>query len=689
MESIRPSPAPNRSSKLARTFQKVIHLRASSKPFSNNGFCLLIPQEKLKCCESQHFDKEEIQECKENSRNRAVLEAFVAKLFATISSLKAAYAELQMAQFPYNSDAIQAADQAVVDELKALSELKHSYLKKQVDSSPPHVTLMLAEIQEQQSLMKTYEITMKKMQGEIEGKEALFSSLQKELQEISLDNKSLERKLNASGSFTVLDNVRFSDVNPKDFITVLHYAMRSVRHFVKHLIRDMEGANWDIYAAAAAIQNGVSFEKKNHKAFAFESFICREIFNGFNDPCFSIQTDHCWSPEKQRRAFFFDQFKKLKSASLIHFLKQNPSSPFGKFLKSKYLHLVHPKMEFSFSGNLTQRKLVNSGGFPETEFFKAFAEMGRRVWLLHCLAFSFDQQVTTFQARKGDRFSEVYMESVTDEVFAGAGEFQVAFTVVPGFQVGKIVVQSQGLSTRVRRSDGKATEARLQSELPVGISKHRDRDSSTRASSMAYTDEFEERVPLLIALPIISNMSSSDLSSPMHSMKSACRPFSAIDEKILSATRPLLTPWFGNLFPPEIRALSTGLPFFINRPPDNTSKECTNDRDDLVVWNFIDACLRHEGPIVIQQYRPVFGSGVSRSNRIDRQLSEIRIECYDSKTKAQTDSPTSPSEMVFARSLQILEEASRPIRYVMCANVFVMLFVAQLLLSINHRDRLV
>ncbi|KAJ8545403.1 hypothetical protein K7X08_017986 [Anisodus acutangulus] len=443
MDSVKPSPTPTKS-RLAKTFQRVIHRKNSSKPFSNNGFCLLMPQEKLRCCESQHFDKEEIEECKEHIKNKAVMEAFVAKLFATISSVKAAYAELQLAQFPYNSEAIQVADQAVVDELKALSELKYSYIKNQIDSSPPHVTLMLAEIQEQQSVMKTYEITMKKMQGEIESKGYNVSTLQKELQETIQNNKSLERKLNASGSFSILDNVKFSDVNPKDFIMVLHYAMRSIRNFVKFLIREMVSANWDIDAATNSIQNGVTFHKSNHRAFAFESFVCREIFSGFNVPTFNVQNDDSlFSGEISRRNFFYEQFKKLKSLSVTHFLKHNPSL-FGKFLKAKYLHLVHPKMEFSFSGKLNQRKLLNSGEFPETEFFKVFSEMGRRVWLLHCLAFSFDQQVSVFQVRKHCRFSEVYMESVTDEIFSvSGGEFKVAFTVVPGFNVGKTVVQSQ------------------------------------------------------------------------------------------------------------------------------------------------------------------------------------------------------------------------------------------------------
>ncbi|KAL7248020.1 hypothetical protein ACSBR2_002838 [Camellia fascicularis] len=103
------------------------------------------------------------------------MEAFAAKLFATILVVKAAYAELQMAQFPYNCEAIQSADEAVVYELKSLSELKQSFLKKQLGSSPPHVTMLLAEIQEQQSLMKMFDITMNKMRSELDTKESALN----------------------------------------------------------------------------------------------------------------------------------------------------------------------------------------------------------------------------------------------------------------------------------------------------------------------------------------------------------------------------------------------------------------------------------------------------------------------------------------------------------------------------------
>lgn len=437
MESIKSTSSAPTKSKLAKTFYKVVHLKTATKSLSNNGFCLLIPQGKLKNGDPKNgFCKEDKDEAK--SRNRASMEAFIAKLFATISTIKASYAELQMAQFPsYNSKAIQSADQVVVDELRALSELKQSFMKKQIDSSPAHVTLLLTEIQEQQSLMKMYEITMKKMEAEIQAKESKVSSLHNELKGTILNNKSIEKRLNSSGCFYILDNINLSASNPKDFILVLHYALRSVRNFVKHLVREMESASWDIDVAVDSIEPNLIFPNKNHRCFVFESFVSREIFNGFDTPAFSLLNE-------QSLPFYSDQFKNLKSANPVHFLKNHPNSLFGKFTRAKYLRLVHPKMEASFYGNLNQRKLINGREFPETEFFAAFAEMARRVWILHCLAFSFGQEMSIFQVGRNCRFSEVYMESVTSEAFLAAdSDVRVTFTVVPGFKIGKMVVQSQ------------------------------------------------------------------------------------------------------------------------------------------------------------------------------------------------------------------------------------------------------
>nr|BAD95424.1 hypothetical protein [Arabidopsis thaliana] len=75
--------------------------------------------------------------------------------------------------------------------------------------------------------------------------------------------------------------------------------------------------------------------------------------------------------------------------------------------------------------------------------------MAKRIWLLHCLALSFEREAEIFRVPKGCRFSEVYMKSVAEEAFFPAAESspesepRVAFTVVPGFRIGKTSIQCE------------------------------------------------------------------------------------------------------------------------------------------------------------------------------------------------------------------------------------------------------
>lgn len=436
METIgRPRSAPNKQSKLARTLSRVISLRAATKIASNNGICKLKPRAKVT---KEEHDFEKMEDLK--AKNRAVMEALLAKLFAGITSIKAAYAELQMAQNPYNNEAIQVADLAVVDELKAISELKRSFLKKQLDLSP-QVTLMLAEIQEQQGLMKTYEITIKKLESEAEHKGTAIPSLKTQLEELVSSNQCLESKLKASGPLSIFDNLRLSNLSPTHFVQFQQQTLRSIRNLVKLMVREMESASWDLDTAIKFIEPEAEFSKQSHRCFAFESYVSKTMLEGFHNPNFGLPSDS-FSPNHKTHHLFFEEFNKLKSVNPKSFLaqNQNQNSSFCKFTRAKYLQLVHAKMECSLFGNLNQRKLVNSGEVPDTPFFAAFAEMSMRVWLLHCLAFSFGQQVSIFQVKKSCRFSEVYMESVT--VNDSDTGFSVIFTVVPGFKIGKAVYQS-------------------------------------------------------------------------------------------------------------------------------------------------------------------------------------------------------------------------------------------------------
>ncbi|KAL4589460.1 hypothetical protein LXL04_002367 [Taraxacum kok-saghyz] len=424
-----------RKSRLARTFAKVLHIRPPTT---------IDQVQKVKSHEKpvgKFFNEED-----ERVQDRATMEAFIAKAFAALSSVKAAYAQLQDAQSPYDADGIQSADQIVVTELKRLSEFKQSYLKKHIDDASPGTTVLLAEIEEKKNLSKTYEITRKKLASQTRLKDSEIVFLKEKLEEAERENKLIERRLNSSGPLSRHENLHFSKLTPTDFVSALKHAMKSIRSLVKFMITEMEYANWDLDAAAESIQPEVVYSNTTDRCYAFESFVCREMFDGFSHPDFSVPGDRRELPSKgKRQKLFFDRFMELKYLKAREYITWKPKSTFAKFCWFKYLKLVHPKMESSLFGNLNQRRLVAAGKFPETAFFESFAEAAKRIWLLHCLAFSINPNgASIFQVRNGSRFSEVFMESVNDEAFMSPERSpEVAFTVVPGFKLGKTVVQCQ------------------------------------------------------------------------------------------------------------------------------------------------------------------------------------------------------------------------------------------------------
>lgn len=451
MDSVNRSAVTPNKSKLARTFAKVLHIRAltggNQKPkFSEHVKDDVVKNDVvksklLKKTQFKAFDDED------EKLQKAAAEAFLAKLFASVSAVKAAYAQLQFAQSPYDPDGIQSADDLVVSELKNLSELKQCFVKKQFDEYSPEKTHLLAEIQEQKSVLKTYDIMGKKLDSQLKLKESEIMFLREKLVEANKENKLLEKRLNASGPVSPLDNLHFSSLSPSHFITFHRQTIRSIRSFVRLLTKEMVDAGWKLDAAASSIVPGIEFLKANDICYAFESFVCREMFDGFNYPNFSISIEPL--PEQQKRQrLFFDRFTELRSVKPADYLAWKPKSTFARFCRAKYLKLIHPKMEDSIFGDLVQRNILSSGEYPESTFFTTFSEMAKRIWLLHCLAFSFDPVPSIFQLSRGNRYSDVYMESLNEEAFLswdGSSETEprVGFTVVPGFKIGKTVIQCQ------------------------------------------------------------------------------------------------------------------------------------------------------------------------------------------------------------------------------------------------------
>ncbi|WCJ32293.1 hypothetical protein M5689_013729 [Euphorbia peplus] len=454
MESVKLSSMAPKKSKFARTVSKVLHRRTATGIAPEDGVQKFKPQEKLNDGEiggkrvvsrPESFNIKSDDKCEEDNNNLGV-EALVAKMFATISSVKAGYAQLQCAQSPYDVDGIQSADQLVVAELKNLSALKRRYIKKQFDPSPGRA-LLLAEVEEQKSASKIYEIMGKKLESQLRLKDSEITYLKEKLEESKRQNQSLEMRLNQSGQLYVLENLHQSGLSPSHFVGFVQFTVKSIRNFVKLMIDQMRTSGWDLDAAANSIVPDVVYWRSDDKCFAFESFVCREMFYAFNIPNFALSNVSL--PEKNNmQQFFFKKFKELKSSKAKDYLSQHPKSTFAKFCRAKYLQLVHPRMEASFFGNLQLRTLLSSGELPDNTFFTSFAEMAKRVWLLHCLAFSCEPEASIFQVSRGCRFSEVYMESVAEEALVSSynsygGDPPVALTVVPGFKIGKTVIQCQ------------------------------------------------------------------------------------------------------------------------------------------------------------------------------------------------------------------------------------------------------
>ncbi|CAN6344907.1 unnamed protein product [Urochloa humidicola] len=382
----------------------------------------------------------------------AAKQAFVASLFAGASAVKAAYAQLQLAQHPYDAEAIQAADAGLVSELTKLSDLKRRYTKNPTATARGAAALSLAaHADEQRHLLRTYEITARKLEAELRSRDAEASRAR-----AALADELRAARAGRRNTLAALDGLHLSGLNATHFLTALRHAVKSVTGFGRALLDGMRAAGWDAAAAAGAVHPGARLRDPAGDArFALESYVALKMFAGFHRKDFGMSALHGRCGHDRRK--FFEEFAAVKSAPAAEFLGEegDSSTRWGalrEFLRDRYLSVVHERMEAAFfGGRAEQRAAVRGGGgaFPRTAWFAEFAEMARRVWLLHCLFWAFDGAASVFQARPGERFSEVFMESASDDVDGGVGtvspaaggQLAVGFTVVPGFKVGRTVIQ--------------------------------------------------------------------------------------------------------------------------------------------------------------------------------------------------------------------------------------------------------
>ncbi|KAG9452404.1 hypothetical protein H6P81_005308 [Aristolochia fimbriata] len=380
------------------------------------------------------------------------LQTLVSSLLATVSSFNASYLHLQTAHAPFDAEGIQAADRTAVSHLQRLSQLKHFYQDylKNPDSPNPNIPLashLEAQVQENQSLLRTFGVMVDGLQSEIDRKDAEVSSLRQQLEKIEGDNWKLERRLDCfdSSSPELLLSVGL-------FRSVLQDVCRSTHSFTKLLIDLMKKAGWDLDLAANSFYPGIEYAKPGHSRYAFLSYVSLGMFGSFSSETFGFEENEKPASEQvshgNRRRKFLLQFVEHGSVDALELLETNPDCKFARFCESKYRQLIRSNMESSLLGNLEEDALGLDCWNSSGPFYEAFVNMSSMVWMLHKLAFSFDPTVGIFQVEKGVDFSMVYMESIARRsasvnLTGGKTKPKVGFTVIPGFKVGKTVIQSQ------------------------------------------------------------------------------------------------------------------------------------------------------------------------------------------------------------------------------------------------------
>eukprot|EP00249_Psilotum_nudum_P004182 c17725_g1_i1 orf=217-1500(-) len=370
--------------------------------------------------------------------------------FTAVSTLKSSYIQMQHAHSPYDRERLRVADKSVVLELKKLSLLNHTYKSKnwigiEVNRDCPN------ESDEKHNHCAYENVSCLKL--ELQRKNMEIQHLKDTVQKLVFTKEKLEHRIrkldrwNMRGSGTERSREPLSPTVSL-FESAVHAANEAGRAFTKLLINHMKAASWDLDAAVMSIEPGISYAKQTHKKYAFQSYVCLRMFNGFEHENFYItgSLSSILDPAKHRDDCFH-QFEDMQCIDPLDLLRITPDCLFGKFCHKKYLYIVHPKMEESFFGNSEHRNQILSGSHPYSPFYRVFLQFCKSVWLLHNLAFAFHPVAKIFQVRKGADYFSACMESLVQDVVMEHETPnllpKVGFTVMPGFRLGKTTIKCQ------------------------------------------------------------------------------------------------------------------------------------------------------------------------------------------------------------------------------------------------------
>ncbi|KAF3622562.1 hypothetical protein BC332_13660 [Capsicum chinense] len=390
--------------------------------------------------------------CKFPQLTNNFTKSLISSLFAAISSFEASYLQLQTAHVPFDENALESADKVLVSILQKLTEMKSLY--KDFRKNPCCNIDFLGgselefQVQEHQSKLRVLETMVNQLLTYMESKDEEVSILKKKLEKIQDFNSNLSKKLKNSSE--VLCTIRV-------FESMLRDSIKSVNKFCKLLMELMKRAGWDLEKAANSVYSDVNYVEKGHYKYAFLSYICLGMFKGFDQEDFGVSEEEMLS----NGSLSFENDYNLKlllehvSCNPMETLSKNPSCAFSRFCEKKYEQIIHPTIESSIFRDLDGKEVICSWKSLSV-FYELFVRMASSIWLLHKLAYSFNPVVEIFQVESGVDFSMVYMEDVTrkSQLPLSKTRPKVGFTVVPGFKIGRTIVQTQVYLTGLKGMEG-------------------------------------------------------------------------------------------------------------------------------------------------------------------------------------------------------------------------------------------
>lgn len=384
--------------------------------------------------------------------NTHFAKTLIASLFAITSSFEASYLQLQTAHVPFDEKAVKVADKALILQLKKLYEVRNLYKDSRLNPDFDfNVNLLVgscleAQVQENQSKLRALGTMVNRLQFDIDCKDDEVLVCRKKLSEVELCNFKLSKKLS---NYLKVNDSRGTELllTVRVFESMLVDVGKFLRRFSKLLIGLMRKAGWDLDFAANSVYCDVEYAKKEHNKFAFLSYVCLAMFQGFDLRDFRLEGTEVFCNGDGLGKGDGSCMKELLehvSGVPMEILSRNPKCDFSKFCERKYEQIIHPTMELSIFRNFEHKEVVIDSWKSLKVFYESFVKMASSVWSLHKLAHSFSPVVEIFQVERGVDYSLVYMEDVLKrDVLPGKSRAKVGLTVLPGFRISKTIIQSQ------------------------------------------------------------------------------------------------------------------------------------------------------------------------------------------------------------------------------------------------------